>query len=434
MNNRGRMDYESPSIFDSITDDALSGYRLHRLEVFNWGTFDQRVWSLKLGGRNSLVTGDIGSGKTTLVDAVTTLLVPPHRVAYNKAAGAQNRERMLRSYVLGYYKTERGDTGAVRPVPLRDRNSYTVIVGVFRNEDYQQTVSLAEVFWITETRNQPERFFAAAERDLTISRDFAGFGTDIGQLRKRLRTAGVDVFASFPPYGAWFRRRFGIEDEQAMDLFHQTVSMKSVGNLTDFVRDHMLEPFDAETRIKALIDHFDDLNRAHEAVLIAKRQVELLVPLVADCNAYEELSSEVERLRHCREALRAYFASLKLGLLDTRLAELDKRWGRQNARVERLTARRDDERRQVEDIRRAIAENGGDRIERLAEDIRRLEPERDRCADKAERYRNLILGVDESPVATEAEFVSQRERLAQLEVKLTERSDRLRDQLIEDKV
>ncbi len=373
MNNRGRMDYESPSIFDSITDDALSGYRLHRLEVFNWGTFDQRVWSLKLGGRNSLVTGDIGSGKTTLVDAVTTLLVPPHRVAYNKAAGAQNRERMLRSYVLGYYKTERGDTGVARPVPLRDRNSYTVIVGVFRNEDYQQTVSLAEVFWITETRNQPERFFAAAERDLTISRDFAGFGTDIGQLRKRLRTVGVDIFASFPPYGAWFRRRFGIEDEQAMDLFHQTVSMKSVGNLTDFVRDHMLEPFDAETRIKVLIDHFDDLNRAHEAVLIAKRQVELLVPLVADCNAHEELSSEVERLRHCREALRAYFASLKLGLLDTRLAELDKRWGRQNARVERLTARRDDERRQVEDIRQAIAENGGDRIERLAEDIRRLE-------------------------------------------------------------
>ena len=33
-----------------------------------------------------------------------------------------------------------------------------------------------------------------------------------------------------------------------MELFHQTVSMKSVGNLTDFVRDHMLEPFDAAKR------------------------------------------------------------------------------------------------------------------------------------------------------------------------------------------
>ena len=78
------------------------------------------------------------------------------------------------------------------------------------------------------------------------------------------------------PYGAWFRRRFGIEHEQALELFHQTVSMKSVGNLTDFVRHHMLEPFDVAPRIAGLIAHFDDLNRAHEAVLKAKQQVELL--------------------------------------------------------------------------------------------------------------------------------------------------------------
>ena len=64
-------------------------------------------------------------------------------------------------------------------------------------------------------------------------------------LRRRLRAAGAQVYDSFPEYGKDFRRRLGIESEQAMELFHQTVSMKSVGNLTDFVRDHMLEPFDA---------------------------------------------------------------------------------------------------------------------------------------------------------------------------------------------
>src|SRR5574340_378674 len=85
-------------------------------------------------------------------------------------------------------------------------------------------------------------------------------------------------------YGAWFRRRFGIENDQALELFHQTVSMKSVGNLTDFVRSHMLEPFEVAPRITALINHFDDLNRAHQAVLKAQQQVELLTPLVADCN------------------------------------------------------------------------------------------------------------------------------------------------------
>jgi energy-coupling factor transporter ATP-binding protein EcfA2 len=102
---------------DFVADDTLSGFRLQRLEVLNWGTFDRHVWTLQLDGRNGLLTGDIGSGKSTLVDAVTTLLVPAQRIAYNKAAGADSRERTLRSYVLGHYKSERNEvTGAARPV------------------------------------------------------------------------------------------------------------------------------------------------------------------------------------------------------------------------------------------------------------------------------------------------------------------------------
>ncbi|KZK74348.1 MAG: hypothetical protein A3K90_02775 [Pelodictyon luteolum] len=69
-----------------ISDDRLAGFRLQRIEVFNWGTFDSRVWTLRLDGLNGLLTGDIGSGKSTLVDALTTLLVPSQRIIYNKAA------------------------------------------------------------------------------------------------------------------------------------------------------------------------------------------------------------------------------------------------------------------------------------------------------------------------------------------------------------
>ena len=82
-------------------DDTLSGFRLERLEVYNWGTFDKRVWTLQLGGRNGLLTGDIGSGKSTLVDAVTTLLVPSNRIVYNKAAGAEGKER-ARTGAIGH--------------------------------------------------------------------------------------------------------------------------------------------------------------------------------------------------------------------------------------------------------------------------------------------------------------------------------------------
>ena len=88
------------------TGQPLAGFRLTRLEVRNWGTFDDLVWTLVTDGRNTLVTGDIGSGKSTIVDAITTLLLPANRISYNKAAGADTRERSLRSYVLGYYKSE----------------------------------------------------------------------------------------------------------------------------------------------------------------------------------------------------------------------------------------------------------------------------------------------------------------------------------------
>jgi uncharacterized protein YPO0396 len=71
--------------------------RLHRCEFYNWGTFHGRVWGLDLNGDNTLLTGDIGSGKSTLVDAITTLLAPWQTINYNKAAGAEARERDLRS-------------------------------------------------------------------------------------------------------------------------------------------------------------------------------------------------------------------------------------------------------------------------------------------------------------------------------------------------
>ena len=394
---------------DFVADDTLSGFRLQRLEVLNWGTFDGRVWTLQLDGKNGLLTGDIGSGKSTLVDAITTLLVPAQRIAYNKAAGADNKERTLRSYVLGHYKSERNEvTGAAKPVSLRDHNSYSVVLGVFHNAGYDQTVSLAQVFWMKDAQGQPARFFLGAERGLSIASDFAQFGSDIAQLRKKLRAAGAELFESFPPYAAWFRRRFGIENDQALELFHQTVSMKSVGNLTDFVRNHMLEPFEVAPRIQALIGHFDDLDRAHRAVLKAQQQVELLTPLVADCDRHGKLLGEVEGLRRCRESLRPFFAGLKLGLLDKRLGLLADEWDRVDEQVRRLDGVRDEQGRQVDELKQAINDNGGDRLERLAADIRKKGQLRDARKVKAERYGELTAVLDEPVAADAATFAAQR--------------------------
>lgn len=414
---------ETPTLaLDFVADDSRVGFRLQRLEVLNWGTFGQRVWRYELDGRNGLLTGDIGSGKSTLVDAIATLLVPAQRVAYNKAAGADARERSLRSYVLGHYKSERNEaTGSTRPVALRDASSWSVILGVFRNEGYDQAVTLAQVFWLKDPQGPPARLFVAAERALGVAEDFAGFGSDIAALRKKLRASGCELHDSFPPYGAWFRRRFGIEHEQALELFHQTVSMKSVGNLTDFVRSHMLEPFDVGSRIDALMHHFDDLDRAHQAVLRAKRQVELLAPLVEEGRRHAALVTQIQGWRDGRDALRSYFARLKGELLERRLGLLADDAARLDAQIERLDAQRETERVEVGRLERALRDHGGDRLEELAAEIRRLEQDKQQRQKKSDRFQELLARIDEAAPGDEAGFLIQQQSITQRAEGLRER-------------
>ncbi len=407
---------ESQLGLDYFAEDGLAGFRLERLEVFNWGTFDQDVWTLRLNGKNALLTGEIGTGKSTLVDAVTTLLVPAHRVAYNRAAGAATRERTLRSYVLGHYKSERNDPAqsSGRPVALRDKSSYSVILGVFKNQGYSHTVTLAQVFWIDDRFNQPKRLYTSAERDMSIASDFSRFGPEVTKLRARLRRGGVNVWDSFPPYGAWFRRQFGIHNEQALELFHQTVSMKSVGNLTEFVRNHMLEPFDASNGIDALISHFDDLNRAHEAVLKAKHQIGLLGPLVEECDRHSALSGTIEQLEWTQVALTPYFATHKLRLVEARIESIRNRLARQEEAVRSCEERRASLAATMDSLSRDIATHGGTRLNAIETRVTELEAERRRRERRSDEYGRLLEAIAEPRPTSGDAYETQRQRIGEL--------------------
>lgn len=413
---------------DFAADDTLTGFRLHRFEVLNWGTFTQRVWTINPDGHNGLLTGDIGSGKSTLVDAVTTLLVPHHRIVYNKAAGAVGKERDLYSYIRGEYKSEKDDyTQAAKAITLRGEDTFTVILAHFHNEGFSQGVSLAQVFWLKDQKRNPERFFIVAETPLTIAEHFSDFGSDILDLKKRLkRLKRVTVLDNFKEYSSRFRYLFGIQNEQALELFYQTVSMKSVGNLTDFVRNHMLESADMDGRIDALRRNFDNLNRAHEAVLKAKRQIERLTPLVADGERYRALAVEIEQLRGCREALAACFASLKVQLLT---ADIDKAELEMEKTTSRLTSVQEELirlRRREGELLAGIDDSGGRRLQVLADEIVLLARERDEKLRKEEEYRLLALTAGLKPAASEEDFFRNRKESEALLEQLTAESEESR--------
>jgi uncharacterized protein YPO0396 len=390
-----------------------AGYRLQYAEVFNWGTFDQEVWRFTPGTDTALLTGDIGSGKSTIVDALTTLLMPSHKAAYNKAAGADAKERTLRSYVEGHYKSERIEaTGRSRAKGLREnRRSYSVVLGVFVNHGYNETVTLAQVFQQRESTGQPYRFFVTATKELSIETDFGDFGTDLRDLRKRLRTSDAEIFDEFPKYATSLRRLLGIRSEQALELFHQTVSMKSVGNLNDFVRDHMLEPSDATARVGDIIGHFDDLTKAHDAVKRAREQLEALEPIVATAAKYDAALHERQSLDRERCAVRLFIAELRSGLLAEEIAALQaegaRLWREQDAakaRERKLKAEHD---ALIEE--RATA--GGDRIgelERLAGEARAQAQTR---RDARARFDAAVTDAGLDPVGDDAAFTALSARV-----------------------
>ena len=352
-----------------------AGYRLQYAEVRNWGTFDELVWRFTPGTDTALLTGDIGSGKSTIVDALTTLLMPAHKAAYNKAAGADARERTLRSYVEGHYKSERIETtGRSRAKGLREnRRTFSVILGVFVNHGYNETVTLAQVFQQRESTGQPYRFYVTATKALSIATDFADFGTDLRDLRKRLRAGGAEIFDEFPKYATSLRRLLGVRSEQALELFHQTVSMKSVGNLNDFVRDHMLEPSDCTERVRDIITHFEDLTKAHDAVKRAREQLEALDPVVTAAEKYDSALAQRGELERERGAVRVFVAERRSALLTEEIAALRAEGAALHTEQDAAKATQ----QQLADERESLIEEraraGGDRIgelERLAREAR----------------------------------------------------------------
>ncbi|MDR1915225.1 MAG: ATP-dependent exonuclease SbcCD, C subunit-like protein [Synergistaceae bacterium] len=389
---------------DFIGDDfdwSSSGFRLRRFELLNWGTFHNRIWSLPLDGKNGLLTGDIGSGKSTFMDALTTLLVPPNRIAYNKAAGADTRERTLRSYVEGYYKSERMDDHALaRPVALRGPGSYTILLGCFYNETLEQGATLAQVFWIKEGEPQPERFYVVANGELAIADNFVNFGGDINNLRARLKKSGAEILDSFSKYRTHFSRVLGIpgeRSEHALNLFHQAVSMKSIGNLTDFVRSHMLEPFAAGDEIKALIGHFDDLTKAHDSILKAKRQIELLIPLTDGCDRHREIVEDIRSMDGCLAALEVYFAGYRADMLSKKIGELADDEARISARLNDLASKKEENGRRADELNRDIARSGGDRIEAIKQQIGQKTEEWERRRRAFDLFSSLLESLDLPP-------------------------------------
>ena len=427
-------------LFEEAARPPQLGFRLARLEVYNWGTFDGEVWTLDLAGATSLLTGDVGSGKSTLVDAIITLLVPPRRITYNKAADASAKERSLSSYVRGYYAHHSTAEGTSRPEALRDKREYSVILGVFTDENFGRSVTLAQVFWYkSESAATPSRLYVLAEKPLSIAQRFSRLGGDMRAFRKRLEADDfIHTYDDYPLYGRDFRKLFGIRQEQALDLFQQTISLKKVDSLTEFVRANMLETPDVEGLLAGLLRQFRDLEAAHASVVQAREQQQLLVPVRAAGARYQRLRAARDTYERMSAVLPAWLARRDIAALSaqTEAAEAE----RQTLAGE-IAALREEQQaaeKELADVRAGLARNGGARLAALEGKLAALEEKHTARQAAAARYEEsaaiLKLAVPETVAAfrenrarAQAETAAAEEALERAEEELADQQGNLRE-------
>ncbi len=327
---------------------SADGFRLDRLEVYNWGTFHDQVYVFPLGGQTALLTGANGSGKSTLVDALLTLLVAPRSRIYNEASGSVTRrqERSELTYVRGDYGRIKDEYSGARVQSLRDHQTYSVILAVFRNYRADKTVTIAQLMWTQEGDRLVRKLHVIAPQDLSISDHFA-FDGDMRRFRAHMRKLNAEVIDKFSSYSQRFRAMVGVRSEKALDLFRQIIGIKEIDNLTAFLREHMLEPLDVDAEIEALRQQYDDLITALNAIEQDEQQLQVLQPMLEDIDKHVRQVDKQHALERAQQALPAYFAARKANLLEDQLAHehgslqtLESEWARCDERYSALDEQR----------------------------------------------------------------------------------------------
>ena len=309
------------------TSPQVAGFKLDYMEVWNWGTFDDTVYRLNPQGNNSLLTGANASGKSTLIDALLTLLVPLKRQRfYNQSSGVEKKgNRTEESYFFGNYgnKQQDGNSGTTS-LRLRGKDKRSVLLASFCNVD-DRVVTLFQVRYYTG--EELKVVFGIARKPLSIKEDFADFdqkGVWRKHLDKELNGGNarrmIEFFDGPMAYEQKIIELFGMRSEKALTLFNQIVGVKVLDDLDSFIRDNMLEMLDAEERYQELRENFQNLMEAKINIDKTKEQIRQLEPIDALAKEIQTIDSRIKELQHEKDVAAYWFACRTVGLCDEELS------------------------------------------------------------------------------------------------------------------
>lgn len=389
------------------TSSEVAGFKLDYLEVWNWGTFDKKVYHMNLHGNNSLLTGANASGKSTLIDALLTLMVPLKRQRfYNQSSGVEKKgNRTEKSYFFGNYGNQQQEGAAsTTTLRLRDKGARSVLLASFCNVD-KRVVTLFQVRYYTG--EELKVLFGVARESLTIERDFSEFDLH-GDWRKRLtkkyntnetkRT--IEFFDGPVAYGEKMITLFGMRSDKALTLFNQIVGVKVLDDLDSFIRTNMLEELPAEEKYQELKDNFQNLMEAKTNIDKVKEQIAQLEPINALTEELKEIDIRIVEMEQEKSVAAYWFAARTVDLCDKELVCCKSDLRKLEDRLKELKVQKGE--LEQEQMRLTVAiekDEVGQQIHEIEKEINQRVRIRDNRKAKAEEYDKLakLVKMEQSP-------------------------------------
>ncbi|HEY5311865.1 MAG TPA: ATP-binding protein, partial [Pirellulales bacterium] len=358
------------------------------MEVFNWGPFCGLHRAI-FDSRGTAIIGPTGSGKTTLVDALMTLLVGQPR--YNLAStGGHESDRTLISYVRGELA---GDGTDGHEEVLRPGKTMTGICATYSGGE--QIIRLAGLLWTEGASNATDdlkrRWLFSLAEDQSLEQWLRLLhGDGIRDLMRMGReTADLQIFDSKKAYLARVRKFFEV-GENAFTLLNRAAGLKQLNSIDEVFRELVLDDRSAFERALEVAGEFDNLAAIHAELETARRQQESLVPVAEEHQRLLNARKKAERFRTLKRIVPVWFAVIGREKWSEVMTQLSLECGKlQNE----LTQERDKEKAcagRVDTLRQRYLELGGDVIAELENNIE-LQKERVKEKSKhATNYRILI--------------------------------------------
>ncbi|WP_019867880.1 ATP-binding protein [Methylovulum miyakonense] len=362
---------------------------LSQLELFNWGGFNGRHQAA-IDPAGTAVIGPTGSGKTTLVDALMTLLCANPR--YNLAStGGHESDRDLVSYVRGV--SGPGDGGTDQSHIARPGKTVTAIAATFRNED--KLTRLGALLWFEDTSStasdlkklwlfteSPEH---TLEYWLTIHHE--GGMRALRQMEKD--STGIWTYPSKKAFLARLRDYFDV-GENAFTLLNRAAGLKQLNSIDEIFRELVLDDHSAFDRAAEVANSFDDLTEIHTELEIARRQQRSLLPIADGWEKHQLLEKELLEKETLKQILPVWFAEQAHRLWKSEAERLKTAWQQAEDVKASLESQVKDKKKEVDTRRQAYLNAGGSSIEDLEELIGEWRKTWEKRAAHARQYQQLV--------------------------------------------